>query len=132
MNKFLQMSYFWYWHYLFLSMYITYVCAHAQLLSRVQLCNPMDCSQSGSSVQGYFSGKNTGVGCHFFLQGIFLIQRSNSCFLLSCVSCIGRRILYRWATGETCIYIYVYICTCICIYVCMLSRFSHVRLCVTP
>ena len=28
-----------------------------------------------------FSGKNTGVGCHFLLQGIFLTQRSNPHFL---------------------------------------------------
>ena len=37
------------------------------------LCDPVDCSQSGSSVHGmgFFSGKNTGVGCHFLLQGIF-------------------------------------------------------------
>ena len=28
-----------------------------------------------------FSGKNTGVDCHTLLQGIFLIQRSNSCLL---------------------------------------------------
>ena len=27
-------------------------------------------------------GKNTGVGCHFLLQGIFLTQRSNPGFLL--------------------------------------------------
>ena len=26
-------------------------------------------------------GKNTGVGCHFFFQGIFLIQGSNPCLL---------------------------------------------------
>ena len=26
-----------------------------------------------------FPGKDTGVGCHFFLQGIFLTQGSNSC-----------------------------------------------------
>ena len=26
-------------------------------------------------------GKNTGVGCHALLQGIFLTQRSNSCLL---------------------------------------------------
>ena len=26
-------------------------------------------------------GKNTGVGCHFFLQGIFLTQGSNPCLL---------------------------------------------------
>ena len=36
------------------------------------LCNPMDCSSPGSSVHGDSSGKNTGVGCHFLLQGIFL------------------------------------------------------------
>ena len=28
-----------------------------------------------------FSGKNTGVGCHFLLQGIFLSQGSNLCLL---------------------------------------------------
>ena len=28
------------------------------------LCDPMDCSPPGSSVQGASPGKNTGVGCH--------------------------------------------------------------------
>ena len=28
-----------------------------------------------------FPGKNTGVGCHFLLQGIFLTQRLNLCLL---------------------------------------------------
>ena len=28
-----------------------------------------------------FLGKNTGVGCHFLLQGIFLTQELNPCFL---------------------------------------------------
>ena len=41
------------------------------------LCNPMDCSPSGSSVHGNFPGRNIGVDCHFFLQGIFLTQGSN-------------------------------------------------------
>ena len=27
----------------------------------------------------YFSGKNTGVGCHFLFQGIFLTQELNQC-----------------------------------------------------
>ena len=36
-----------------------------------------------------FPGKNTGVGCHFLLQGIFLTQGSNPQLLL------GRRILYH-------------------------------------
>ena len=34
-----------------------------------------------------FPGKNTGVGCHFLLQGIFPTQGSNLCFLQ--VSCIA-------------------------------------------
>ena len=37
----------------------------------------MDCSLQGSSVHENSPGKNTGVGCHAFLQGIFLIQGSN-------------------------------------------------------
>ena len=36
------------------------------------LCNPMDCNLPGSSVQGDSPGKNTGVGCHVLLQGVFL------------------------------------------------------------
>ena len=28
-----------------------------------------------------FPGENTGVGCRFFLQGVFLIQGSNLCLL---------------------------------------------------
>ena len=35
----------------------------------------MDCSPPGSSMD--FPGKNTGVGCHFLLQGIFPTQGSN-------------------------------------------------------
>ena len=34
-------------------------------------CDPMDCSLPGSSVHGDSPGKNTGVGCHALLQGIF-------------------------------------------------------------
>ena len=35
------------------------------------------CSLPGSSVHGIFPSKNTGVGCYFFLQGIFPTQGSN-------------------------------------------------------
>ena len=35
------------------------------------LCDPTDCSPPGSSVHGDSPGKDTGVGCHFLLQGIF-------------------------------------------------------------
>ena len=35
------------------------------------LFDPMDCSPPGSSFHGDSPGKNTGVGCHALLQGIF-------------------------------------------------------------
>ena len=39
--------------------------------SCLTLCDPMDCRLPG------FSGKNTGVGCHFLLQEIFPTQGLN-------------------------------------------------------
>ena len=53
------------------------------------LCDPMDYSPPGSSVHEIFPGKDTGVGRHFLLQGIFPTQGSNP-GLLHC-----RQILYR-------------------------------------
>ena len=49
----------------------------AQAQSCLTLCNPTDCSLPGSSVYGILQAKNTGVGCHFLLQGIFPTQGSN-------------------------------------------------------
>ena len=46
-------------------------------LSCLTICDPMDCSPPGASVHGDSPGKDTGVGCHAFLQGIFLTQGSN-------------------------------------------------------
>ena len=63
------------------------VCLVAQ--SCLTLCNPMDCSPPGSSVHGDSPVKNTGVGCHALLQGIFPTQGSNP-GLMHC-----RRILYH-------------------------------------
>ena len=40
------------------------------------LCDPVDCSLPVSSVHG-LPGKNTGMGCHFLLQGIFPTQGLN-------------------------------------------------------
>ena len=64
-----------------------YVCLVAQ--SCPTLCNTTDCSLSGSSVHGRSPGKNTRVGCHTLLQGIFPTQGSNP-GLPYC-----RQILYR-------------------------------------
>ena len=56
----------------------------------------MDYSQPSFSVHGIFQGKNTGVGSHSLLQGIFWTQGSNPGFL----HC--RQILYhlshQWST----------------------------------
>ena len=60
--------------------------SHAQ--SCLTLCDPMDCSLD-PSVHRNSPGKNTGVGYHALLQGIFPTQGSNP-GLLHC-----RRILYR-------------------------------------
>ena len=45
-----------------------------------------------------FPDKNTGVGCHFLLQGS---SRSRD---QSCISCTGRKILYHWAIWQACIF----------------------------
>ena len=54
------------------------VCVCAQLCPT--LFDSMDCSPSDSSPWDS-PGKNTGLGCHFLLQGIFLMQGSNPCLL---------------------------------------------------
>ena len=46
---------------------IIVLCLVAQ--SCLTLCNSVDCSPPGTSVHGDSPGTNTGVGCHFLLQG---------------------------------------------------------------
>ena len=53
-----------------------YCCSVAKSCHTV--CYPMDGSPPGSSVHGDSPGRNTGVGCHVLLQGIFPTQGSNS------------------------------------------------------
>ena len=48
--------------------------------SCLTLCDPTDCSPPGSSVHGVSPDKNTGVGLHALLQGIFPTQGSNPGF----------------------------------------------------
>ena len=71
--------------------------AHAQSLSRVQLCNPMDCSPPGSSVHGILQA--------IILQWIAISSFRGSSLprdwsFIFYVSCIGRQILCHWATWE--------------------------------
>ena len=60
------------------------------LLSCLTLWDPMDCSPLGSSVHEILQAKNTRVGCHVLLQGVFPTQKSN----LSLPHC--RLILYQY------------------------------------
>ena len=80
-------------------------CCHC-LITKLCLCNPMDCSPPGSSVQRDFPGKNPEVGGHCLLQGIFLNQRSNLWLLSHLMH--WRQILYCWAIKEAFICVYIF------------------------
>ena len=54
-------------------------CGMCSGMSDSLLHDPMDCSLPASSINVIFPGKNTGVSCHFLLQGIFPTQGSNPC-----------------------------------------------------
>ena len=71
-----------------------HACSVTQLC--LTLCNPMNCSPPGSSGHGILD-KNIGVDCHFLLQGSSLPRDRNH---ISCSSCIGRWILYHWASRK--------------------------------
>ena len=59
------------------------VCMCTHVLSQGWLFTvPIDCSPPGSSAHGIF-GKNTGVDCHFLLQGIFPMSSIEPTSLLS-------------------------------------------------
>ena len=66
--------------------------------SCLTFCDPMDYSLPGSSVHWILPGRNTRVGGHFLLQGIFLTQGSNP-GLLHC-----RQVLYHLNHREALVY----------------------------
>ena len=79
--------------------------------SCLTLCHPVDCSPPGSSVHGILPGENTGVRCHFQLQGIFLAQGLNLCLLH----------LLHWQVNSVPLLLLLLLL--------LLSHFSRVRLC---
>ena len=80
------------------------------------LCDPINHSTPGSCVRGDPPGKNTGVGCHALLQGIFPTQGSNSGFphcrwILYCLSqfiCLDLSLRQRVLSVA---YFYIYLWT---------------------
>ena len=65
-----------------------------QTQSCLTLCDPHGLYPARLLCPLDFPGKNTGVGWHFLLQGTFPTRDR------TCISCIGRRSLYHWATRE--------------------------------
>ena len=87
-----------------------YIYTHTHLCVSAQLCltlRPHGLQPTRLLCPQASLGKNTGVGCHFFLQRIFLTQESNPHL---CVSCIDTGFLYHCATREGCMHTYIYIC----------------------
>ena len=72
------------------SVYIQYVCLHSQSCPTVY--DPMNCSPPGSSVYGIFQAR--------ILEwiAVFSSRGSSQTRDWKQVSCIGRQILYHWAT----------------------------------
>ena len=62
--------------------------------SCLTLCNPMESSPQDSYLHGDSPGKNTGVGCHALLQGIFPTRNRTR------VSHTADRFFTIWATRE--------------------------------
>jgi len=71
-------------------------CAVLSLVAQLcpTLCDPMDWSPPGSSVNGDSPGKNTGVGCHVCLQGSSQPRDQTQ------VSHTAGKFLTIWATRE--------------------------------
>ena len=70
---------------------------HAQL--HLTVCNPMDCSLPVSSAHGIFQARNSEWVAISYSRGSF---QPRDWTHISCVSCIGKWILYHCANWETC------------------------------
>ena len=62
-----------------------------RLLANITVKEKSEFSLCRSPLSMGFSGKNTGMGCHALLQGIFLTKDQTH---VSYLSCTGRQILY--------------------------------------
>ena len=81
-----------------LCIYVSYLCVCIQLTqSCLTLYNPMDCRLPGTSVLGIFQATILEWVATSYTRGSF---QPKHWILISCISCVGRQILYYWATRE--------------------------------
>ena len=81
-------------------------CLHAKSpQSCLTLCNPTDCSLPGSSVHEDSPDKNTELGCHALLQGIFPTQGSSPSLMSPTLTVM--------------FFTYVCVCVCVCVLGCL-------------
>ena len=78
-------------------------CMHAQ--SRPTLCNPMDCSLPGSSLHGIFQAR--------ILEWVAISSSRGSSLSkdrtrVSCISCIGRWVLYYCGNWEATVILVIF------------------------
>ena len=71
------------------------LCSVAQ--SRPTLCDSMECSSPGSSLHGIFQARTLEWAVISYSRASSQPRDQTH---ISCISCIGRRILYCWATWE--------------------------------
>ena len=75
-----------------------YVCLYMHAQSCLTFWNPVDCSQPGPSVHGTFEAR---ILKWFGISSSRGSSRFRDRTFVSCISCIGRQILYHWATQES-------------------------------
>ena len=63
----------WTWDYPCCGFFLVHACCCFSLQVVSNSCDPVACCQPGSALSS-FPDRNTGVGCHLLLQGIFLTQ----------------------------------------------------------
>ena len=96
------------WEYIIVVCVCVCVCECVCAQSCLTLCNPMDYSLPGSSVHGILQAR--------MLEwvAISFVRVSSQPSNWTLVSCVGRQILYHWATWEVLplkiLYTYLYIC----------------------
>ena len=110
----LQCSHTEKWFILTMDLFI--VCAHTQSFSRVWLfCNPVDCSSPGSSVHGISQARILEWGAiSYFRNSSWPWDWTH----LSCISFLGRWILYHCTTWEALFIVenwVLFILKCVCL-----------------